>query len=107
MHTAKMKYYDFRRTGNMPILLIKVKDEQLAKKCDLYATLAWFLDNASAGFEYFEFFADLLGLDYEIVDYRQIPNSVILWPADSIELDVTKEYEIEFRHLMQEWYDEQ
>ena len=36
-----------------------------------------------------------------------VPKSVILWPADSIELDVTKDYEIEFRHLMQEWYDEQ
>ena len=108
MHAAEaMRYYDFSRTGNVLILFIKVKDAQLAKKCDLYATLAWFLDNAAAGFEYFEFFADKLGLDYDVAIREQIPKGSLIWSADSIELDATCEYEIEYRRLIQEWYDEQ
>lgn len=107
INAAKMGYYDFTRTGNILILFIKARDVQLAKKCDLYATLAWFIDNTAAGFEYFEFFADKLGLDYDVADRSQVPKESIIWSADSIELDTTCEYEIEFRRLMQEWYDEQ
>ena len=107
MNAAEMRYYDFSRTGNVLILFIKEKDAQLAKKCDLYATLAWFLDNEAAGFEYFEFFADVLGLDYEVADYSEVPRSSLIWTADSIELDRTVNYEIEFRRLLQMWYDEQ
>ena len=107
MHSAKMRYYDFSRTGNVLILFIKQKDAQLAKRCDLYATLAWFLDNDAAGFEYFEFFADRLGLDYEVADRSQVPKESLIWSADSIELDTTCMYEIQFRRLIQEWYDEQ
>lgn len=107
MHAAEMRYYDFSRTGNVPILFIKTKDAQLAKKCDLYSTLAWFIDNEAAGFEYFEFFADKLGIDYEVViDSEEIPKNSTLWTADSIEFDTSCEYEIEFRRLLQEWYDE-
>lgn len=107
MHTAEMRYYNFTRTGNVNILFIKVTDTQLAKKCDLYATLAWFINNASAGFEYFEFFADKLGLDYETVDRDEIPKTSLILSEDSIELDTNCEYETEFRRLMQEWYDAQ
>ena len=108
MHTADaMKYYDFSRTGNVLILFIKTKDAQLAKRCDFYATLAWFLNNEAAGFEYFEFFADKLGLDYDVADRSQVPKDSLIWSADSIELETTRAYEMEFRRLMQEWYDEQ
>ena len=105
---------DLTRTGNVGVICINNNDVQLAKKIDLYATIAWAIEpDYCAGWEYFIFFAKKLGLDYMIVwdnagghescDKEYIP----MIDANNVRFEIGVNYEVEFRKLLQQFHDEE
>ena len=104
---------NLKRTGNVGIIRVPLRHVQLAKRVDLYATIAWATEKEYlSGWEYFIFFANKLGLEFEILfEDDMMHNSynkecVVDVIADDVDFDYDINYEIEFRRFLQEFHDE-